>query len=269
MVSEADSVISHYTRTNLMERIKSALRDAGHDPDSPTVEALSELDHLHGGGFATTQAQVELAGIPAGVHVLDAGCGIGGPSRYLASQYGCTVDGIDLTPEYIDVAGQLNRMTGLADRISLAVGSVTDLPYADERFDVVLSQNVTMNVADKPAMFDEAFRVLKPGGIFTFSHVAAGPNGSPRYPLPWALSPDVSFLETPQGIMDLLAASGFEGIEDRTGQASSKPGGNPQPGTIGPAPAMGDDMKTRTGNSARSIEEGSLVPMMVVAHRPA
>ncbi|WP_436642331.1 hypothetical protein [Microbaculum sp. FT89] len=51
--------------------------------------------------------------------------------------------------------------------------------------------------------------------------------------------------------------------------ASATPGGGPQRGTIGAAPAMGDDMPERTGNSARSIQEGKLVAMMVVARRPA
>jgi len=268
MGSEAENVVQHYTRTNLMERIRSALAAAGHDPDNPTVAMLSELDHLHGGGFTTTEVQAELAGIPRECHVLDAGCGIGGPSRYLAHSYGCTVEAIDLTPEYVEVAHQLNEMTGLDDKISVKVGSVTALPYEDACFDVVLCQNVSMNVADKSAMFKEALRVLKPGGIYTFSHLAEGPNGSPIYPLPWAISSDVSFLETPQKILDAVSSAGFVDVEDRSPQARSKPGGGPQPGTIGAAPAMGDDMPERTGNSARSIQEGRLVSMMVVAHRP-
>ena len=268
MAHEAKSVVDHYTRNDLMQRILSALAAAGHDPVRPTVGMLSELDHLHGGGFTTTEAQVEVADIPRGCHVLDAGCGIGGPSRYLAGTHGCTVEAIDLTPEYIDVAGRLNALVGLDDRISLVVGSVTDLPYDDERFDVVLCQNVTMNVSDKDAMFREAFRVLKPCGFYTFSHLAEGPEGPPIYPLPWALTPDVSFLGTPEAVLRLVSEAGFTDIEDRAQQSRSGPGGGPQPGTIGAAPAMGDDMPERTSNSARSFREGRLVTMMVVARRP-
>lgn len=267
MGNETESVIDHYTRHNLMQRIRDALRSAGHDPENPTREMLAELDHLHGGGFTTTETQVALAEIPKGCHVLDAGCGIGGPSRFLAGQHGCTVEGIDLTPEYIDVATQLNEMVGLDDKISLSVGSVTELPYDNERFDAVLCQNVSMNVSDKETLFCEAFRVLKPGGIYTISHIAEGPNAPPIYPLPWARTSDGSFLETPERILMLLKQAGFEAIEDRAATAPSQPGGGPQPGTIGAVPAMGDDMPERTGNSARSIEEGRLVAMMVVAHR--
>ena len=269
METENRSVIEHYARKNLMKRILDALAGAGHDPDNLTISALSELDHLHGGGLATTEVQAELAGIPKGCHVLDAGCGIGGPSRYLADSYGCTVEAIDLTPEFVEVARQLVEKVGLDDEIDVQVGSVTELPYADQSFDVVLSQNVSMNVADKSAMFNEAFRVLKPSGIFTFSHLAEGPNAPPIYPLPWALTPDVSFLETPQTITDILSAAGFVEIEDKASMASSKPGGPPPPGTIGGAPAMGDDMPMRIQNAMRSNQEGRLVSMMVVAQRPS
>ncbi|MEQ9813164.1 MAG: methyltransferase domain-containing protein [Azospirillaceae bacterium] len=269
MEIETSSVVEHYTRNNLMERIRSALTAAGHDPDRPTVAMLSELDHLHGGGFATTEVQVELADIPRGCRLLDAGCGIGGPSRFLAESYGCAVEAIDLTPEYVAVADELNRLVGLADRIAVKVGSVTDIPYDDSSFDAVLCQNVSMNVADKRAMFREAFRVLRPGGIYTLSHLAEGPAGPPIYPLPWALTPEVSFLETPRKIIEMLSQAGFSEIEDRAPQARSKPGGGPQPGTIGGAPAMGDDMPERTRNSARSVEEGRLVSMMIVAQRPS
>ena len=48
--------------------------------------------------------------------VLDVGCGIGGPARYLAHTYGCRVDGIDLTPELIETARVLTKRCELADR---------------------------------------------------------------------------------------------------------------------------------------------------------
>jgi 2-polyprenyl-3-methyl-5-hydroxy-6-metoxy-1,4-benzoquinol methylase len=101
---------------------------------------------------ATTKVQAELAEIPKGCHLLDAVCGIGGPSWYLADSHGCLVEAIDLTPEFVEVARQLNEKDGLGDKITVEVGSVTELPCTGQNFDVVLSQNVSMNVAGKSAM---------------------------------------------------------------------------------------------------------------------
>jgi SAM-dependent methyltransferase len=264
----ADPIVTHYARSDLMDRIRSALRAAGHDPDRPSVEVLRELDHLHGGGFRTTVVQADVAGIPQGSHVLDAGCGIGGPSRYLAHALGCTVEAIDLTPEYVDVADRLNALVGLQDRIRTVVGSVTDLPYPENSFDVVLCQNVSMNVPNKALMFSEACRVLRGGGIYTLSHVAEGPHGDPVYPLPWARRPEESHLGEPGELIEALEAAGFRDVRDRMVNANADPGGAPAKGTIGPAPAMGDDMPERLANVVRSMEEGRLVSMLVVARKP-
>ncbi len=119
METENRSVVERYMRNNLMKRILDALIGAGHDPDNLRITALSEIDHLHGGGLATTKVQAELAEIPKGCHVLEAGCGIGGPSRYLANSYGCTVEAIDLTPEFVKVARQLKEKVGLCDKITV------------------------------------------------------------------------------------------------------------------------------------------------------
>jgi ubiquinone/menaquinone biosynthesis C-methylase UbiE len=109
--------------------------------------------------------------------VLDVGCGIGGPARYLAHTYGCLVDGIDLTPELIETGRVLTERCGLADRVVLQVGNALDLPYPDQSFDVVWCQNVTMNIADKAGFLAGVYRVLKPGGLFTATEYSIGPAG--------------------------------------------------------------------------------------------
>ena len=62
------------------------------------------------------------------------------------------MEAIDLTPEFVEVARQLNEKVGLGDKITVEVGRVAELPCTDQNFDVVLSQNVSMNVARKSTM---------------------------------------------------------------------------------------------------------------------
>jgi hypothetical protein len=57
--TETESVIAHYARDQLMDRVRSALIAAGYDPENPTVEMLSELDHLHGGGLASLDVELQ------------------------------------------------------------------------------------------------------------------------------------------------------------------------------------------------------------------
>ncbi|MBL4812250.1 MAG: methyltransferase domain-containing protein [Rhodobacteraceae bacterium] len=275
MEKNTDQVVAHYSSGELMPRIRAALTRAGADPNAPTLAQLSQLDQLHGGGLAATKIMFDIIGVSKGSHVLDAGCGVGGPSRYLADALGCTVDAIDITPEYVEVAAALNAAVGLQDKITLAVGSVTDLPYDDQVFDVAISQNVTMNVADKTAMFAEMFRVLKPGAVLAISHHAQGPAGAPHYPLPFARAADAAFLETPEIMFSLLADAGFLDITNRMKEAVARgsPPVVPAAASGGPAEgdgvAMGDDMPARSANIARSAKEGRLVSLLIIAKRPA
>jgi len=62
------------------------------------------------------------------------------------------VEANDLTPEFVEVSLHLNEKVGLGDKITVEVGSVTELPYTDQNFDVVLSQNASMSVAGKSAI---------------------------------------------------------------------------------------------------------------------
>ena len=59
---------------------------------------LAGLDQFHVMGLAATEQLAQIAGIERGAAILDAGSGLGGPSRYLASTYGCRVIGADLSP---------------------------------------------------------------------------------------------------------------------------------------------------------------------------
>jgi SAM-dependent methyltransferase len=170
---------------------------------------LATLEDFHTLGRLATAGLVDLAQVGAGDRVLDAGTGIGGTARLIAAERGARVTAVDIAPEYCDVARWLNDAVGLGDRIAVQVADVTDLPFADGSFDVVVSQHVQMNVADKPRLYAEARRVLAPGGRLALWDVTAGPGGPPHLPVPWATAPAQSHLVTPEGLAELVRAARF------------------------------------------------------------
>jgi SAM-dependent methyltransferase len=106
---------------------------------------------------------------------------MGGPGRFLADRYGCTVTGIDLLPLRVESAAELTKRTQLAERISYRVASATDLPFDDGTFAQVWMLDVGIHVREKSALFTEIARVLRPGGLLVM-HDQMGP-------LPKAMAP--------------------------------------------------------------------------------
>lgn len=103
------------------------------------------------------------ANIQSGDVVLDAGCGVGGSSVYLA-QRGCEVRGITLSEKQIGVARQNARRHGVDDRAFFEVRDYTKTGYEAASFDVVWAMESVCHAADKKDFIAEAYRVLKSGG---------------------------------------------------------------------------------------------------------
>ncbi|MBI3505413.1 MAG: methyltransferase domain-containing protein [Proteobacteria bacterium] len=213
-----ERLADHYASADIAPRLLAALRAAKGPDVAVTPETLAPLDHFHNRGVVATRELLAMLDPRPGDHVLDIGCGIGGPARWIAWTAGCRVTGIDLVPAFCAAAEALTRATGQAGRVRAIAGSATSLPLPDAAFDRAYSQNVAMNVADKDAMFAEVRRVLKPGGVFALSNLAAGPGGPPHYPTPWAADAGTSFLSTLDETRRDLERAGFAivSIEDTT-----------------------------------------------------
>lgn len=202
-------VARHYAGLDRARVILDALRAAGKDPDRLSIDDLAPVDEFHIRGRQATVELGEALGLSAGQHVLDVGSGIGGASRYFAHTYGVRVTGIDLTPEYCRLATRFARSTGLAERLQYRNASALAMPFEDGTFDAGYTQHVAMNIADKPALYAEVARVLKPGAIFGVYDVMQGPGGEVIYPTPWANDSSTSFLATPDMMRALLETAGF------------------------------------------------------------
>ena len=208
-------VTDHYSRGDLLERLNAALVADGVDPNHPTIEALAPYDQFHGRGLEATVEMADALKIAEDQLILDVGSGIGGPARYMALRFNCRVKGIDLTPEFCDVARHLTRLLGLERRVVFEVGNALVLPFADASFDGAYSMNVSMNISNKPGLYREIRRVLKPGAWLMLSEIAEGPGPDPEYPTPWACTAAMSFLATRPDTLRALGEAGFEIVHAR------------------------------------------------------
>ena len=269
------SVARHYTHGSLEPAILEALTASGKDLDRLAPTDLAPVDEFHIGGRQATADLAAQTEFGAGLHLLDIGCGLGGASRYFAHERGCRVTGIDLTEEYVRVAEALALRVGLENRVSYRHGSVLDLPFAPQTFDGAYMLHVGMNIDDKKKAFAEIRRVLQPGASFAIYDVMReSGEGELSFPVPWATSPEASFVESAATYRRFLEGAGFAVEKERSRRefaieffrqmrARAAETGGPPPLDL--HILMGASAPQKVANMIDNLERGLIAPTEIIS----
>lgn len=272
-----EHVAAHYSEGGLLAAIEQGLRAAGKSPGSATIDDLAPVDEFHIGGRPATVALCAQLGIGADTEVLDIGCGIGGTARFIASAFAGRVTGIDLTDEYVEVARELSDWTGLGEMVAFETGSALATPFGDDSFDAAVQLHVGMNIEDKAVMFEEVFRVVRPGGRFGVYDVMRMCDDEHDFPVPWAGDPSISFVDTPAHNREALEAAGFVvtterdrgsfavGFFDALESRAAERGGPPP---LGLHLIMGSAAPTKIANMIAAVRSGTIAPVEFVCEKP-
>jgi ubiquinone/menaquinone biosynthesis C-methylase UbiE len=263
-------VASYYTRGELEDKILGMLRNAGMDTEQLRADDLARIDEFHLGGREATQALADFMQLRPGMHLLDVGSGIGGPARYFAER-GCQVTGIDLTEEFVAVAQSLTRRVKLDHNAEFRQASALKLPFDADTFDGAYTIHVCMNIEDKAGVFREVARVLKPGARFAIYDIMRASNEPFNFPVPWARTPETSFVASVDDYRRKLEAAGFriehqrdrrqfavEFMQKMMQQAASGPP------ALGIHVLMGEQAPLMLKNVQMGLAAGVLAPVEIV-----
>lgn len=273
MNDHSNSINSHYSQSNLSGRIITALEAAGKNLETLSLDDMALFDQFHAGGRDATRALADLAKLRPGMSVVDVGCGIGGPARTLASEYGCQVVGIDISDEFVEAASMLTDQVQLNGSVTFQTESALDLPFEDGSFDVFWSQNALMNIEDKETVIQEARRVVRPEGILVIESILAGKRDGLKYPVFWAGTPEINFLTAPEEFRRLMTQAGLielewrdttqHGVEIMRRQLAAPPEEQPPLGVD----VIFENVPEKAENTVQGLEDGQIVSIYAVYKR--
>ncbi|NQW12525.1 MAG: class I SAM-dependent methyltransferase [Alphaproteobacteria bacterium] len=275
------SVEDHYGRADLLGRLLARLAEHGIAETTAARADFSVIDQMHLRGHLGTEDVIAALALAPGMRVLDLGAGLGGPARVLADVHGVHVTALDLTSEFCAVSRAINARLGLDDRVTVVEGDATATGLPAGSFDRVVTIHACMNIPDKAAVYREAFRALKPGGLFCFYDAALGPAGEPYYPVPWAGRPAISHLIRPEAMAAAAEEAGFQTLElrdlteetkawsaERRAEATRREAaGEPPPLQSGDI-LMGDTGPEKMRNMGRNLAEGRVSVALGLFKKP-
>lgn len=270
------SLGNHYARSGLIAAIENGLGQLGKKTDAVSIDDLATVDEFHIGGRKATEDIVRQLDVAPGAHVLDVGCGLGGPARYLADRHQCRVSGIDLTADYVEAGNRMSEWVGLRDRVELRQGSALAMPFCDATFDAAYMLHVGMNIDDKESLFREIARLLQPGSRFVVYDVMRTAEGELSFPVPWASGHEASATDDPQQYQRALQLAGFDVLAQRNRrdfalayfadlQARTQPAGDRAP--LGLETLMGDRRRDQIRNMVAGISAGIIAPVETIARK--
>ena len=247
----------------LTKRLANLLKKIG--PKAWQASDFAGVDQLHLGGLEASKTLAQWLPLNA-ARGLDIGCGLGGTSRYLAINHGCSMVGLDLNSDYIQAAQLLNSHLPALSDCHFVVGNSLTLPFAEHSFDFVVSQHASMNIAQKAVLLAAVHKVLKAEGCLLLHEVMLAQDcaqTSVDYPTPWADQYDHSHLSHWPDFMQLAHAIGFNLIkfEDNTMDALEwlhKTRNQPPPPPFTPNIALGPTAGMMSANMLRNLQQGRL-----------
>jgi tocopherol O-methyltransferase len=122
------------------------------------------VKNFHGALLNINKVLADHAGIREGEKILDAGCGIGGSSIWLAKEKNCEVIGISLNERQVQKANAFAKKQSLTDKVLFERKDYTNTFYPPDSFDVVWGIESVCYANDKGVFLKEAYRILRPGG---------------------------------------------------------------------------------------------------------
>ncbi|MCD4732541.1 MAG: class I SAM-dependent methyltransferase [Bacteroidales bacterium] len=265
MRNSKSQIENQYYKADLFEDICKKLEQQGIDLNKVSRSDISRVDEFHVRGAEVSNELVQEIYLND-AKVLDVGCGLGGSSRMLADRFNCQVTGIDLCEEYVSTAQKLSELVGLTDQTEFIHGDALNLPFMESSFDIVWTQHVQMNIADKAKFYSEIKRVLNDEGALVYYDIFKKGKEDVNYPLPWANNASISFLESIQLVDALLNDLGFVKLQtsDQTNKAKHslintfekvKMNGLPK---LGLNVLMGTSTNKKLVNILKAIEENKI-----------